>query len=125
MSAHQRQTRRKYVFEKFRGQCVWCRLEFDGVLDNRVTVDHIIPNSQDGSAWWENMLLSCKRCNNARGVAPVEEFISTWSRQGFKPNAKVIIKNKRKAVSNPLCRKDGYRELIHEYLRERKECAIL
>jgi 5-methylcytosine-specific restriction endonuclease McrA len=38
------------------------------------TVDHVIPKSQDGTDDPSNLILSCKRCNDARRDIPLEAF---------------------------------------------------
>ena len=37
------------------------------------TVDHIVPLSKGGSDTWDNVRLTCKRCNSAKGTKDMEE----------------------------------------------------
>ena len=39
------------------------------------TIEHVKPKSLGGSNEWDNLAMSCDRCNNKRGNMPAEEFM--------------------------------------------------
>jgi 5-methylcytosine-specific restriction endonuclease McrA len=59
---------RREVMAKFGGRCSYC-----GRRKAR-TVDHIKPMARAGCDWPDNLLPSCKDCNNAKGDMTVEQF---------------------------------------------------
>lgn len=42
------------------------------------TVDHLIPRSQGGVRYMQNLVGACWQCNNARGDMPYQEFKKVW-----------------------------------------------
>ena len=51
------------VFESFNWHCAYC-----GVKPNILTIDHVIPQSQNGSNEINNLLPACRRCNTRKGA---------------------------------------------------------
>ena len=61
---------RQNVFKRDRYTCVYCG-------SNRrqdLTIDHLIPQSKGGKNTWDNLVTSCKGCNNKKGDMDVENF---------------------------------------------------
>jgi len=54
-------TTRRLVFDRDRGQCVFC-----GTIHN-LTIDHIHPLSKGGNGNIENLQTLCRKCNHAKG----------------------------------------------------------
>jgi 5-methylcytosine-specific restriction endonuclease McrA len=53
--------------------CNYCKKD---LLPDQVTIDHIIPISNGGYIFnWNNLAISCKRCNINKKSQTVEEFI--------------------------------------------------
>jgi 5-methylcytosine-specific restriction endonuclease McrA len=50
-------------------QCCWCRKRMieAGPLDDRPTLEHIVPLSEGGEDTPANLAVACFRCNNRRG----------------------------------------------------------
>ena len=46
-------------------RCVYC-----GKKPHVLTMDHIIPLSQDGSHTWSNIVPACRSCNSRKGAKP-------------------------------------------------------
>jgi 5-methylcytosine-specific restriction endonuclease McrA len=78
--------RRKVVrklIRRFGDICSYCRVPLepepsDGILGPTTrTVDHVVPRSLGGTHNLANLVLSCSRCNGAKGASPVEEFTRT------------------------------------------------
>jgi len=68
-----RQTRalsRKNILVRDRYTCQYCHQSF-GPAD--LTLDHVVPRSKGGNSTWENLVASCRRCNNRKGDRSPEE----------------------------------------------------
>ena len=62
-----RQTRalsRKNILMRDRYTCQYCYKVFSA---SELTLDHVMPRSRGGSSSWENLVTSCRRCNNRKG----------------------------------------------------------
>lgn len=69
-------------------RCCWCGRHvsiFRGRRDS-ATIEHVLPKSQGGTDDWENLAMSCARCNSDRGSQDMETFV---------PSAKNKKKRKR------------------------------
>lgn len=67
---HKVSLNRENIFKRDGYICVYC-----GANNRRhLTIDHIIPQSRGGKNTWENLVTSCKSCNNKKGDMLVEEF---------------------------------------------------
>jgi 5-methylcytosine-specific restriction endonuclease McrA len=67
-----KRTERRYkVYLRDGGICQWCqkRLTFD-----ESTIDHKIAKVNGGSNDFDNLLLSCRRCNNQKAAMSPDEF---------------------------------------------------
>jgi len=61
---------KKNIFKRDGNTCIYCG-------SNRrqdLTIDHIVPQSRGGKNTWENLVTSCKNCNNNKGHMDVESF---------------------------------------------------
>ncbi len=47
-------------------RCVYCREDFSGKSDS-LTLDHVVPSSKGGGSHLDNLVTSCKRCNEKKG----------------------------------------------------------
>ena len=62
-----RQTRslsRKNILLRDRYTCQYCGHVFSA---SELTLDHVTPRSRGGKSSWENLVTSCRRCNNHKG----------------------------------------------------------
>lgn len=62
-----RQTRalsRKNILLRDRFTCQYCGHVFSA---SELTLDHVMPRSRGGKSSWENLVTSCRRCNNHKG----------------------------------------------------------
>jgi 5-methylcytosine-specific restriction endonuclease McrA len=62
-----RQTRslsRKNILVRDRYTCQYCSEVFSA---GELTLDHVMPRSRGGTSSWENLVTSCRRCNNRKG----------------------------------------------------------
>lgn len=68
-----RQTRalsRKNILVRDRHTCQYCERPFSA---GDLTLDHVIPRSRGGTSTWENLVTSCRKCNNRKGDRLPEE----------------------------------------------------
>jgi ssDNA-binding Zn-finger/Zn-ribbon topoisomerase 1 len=66
------------VWNKTGGRCWYCG-NFPDISD--ICIDHQQPKSMDGSDAVENLVVSCRACNSAKGSLNVEEFKRKISRE--------------------------------------------
>lgn len=61
----------KALFARDQHVCAYCGDIFN---DSELTRDHVVPTSKKGANQWNNVVASCKRCNNAKGDRTPEEW---------------------------------------------------
>ena len=66
---------REYLLEKWGRQCAYCDIK--GVL---LQIEHVHPKARGGSNRISNLALACQQCNTAKGVLPVEVFVTNKKR---------------------------------------------
>lgn len=62
-----KEARRKYrdkLYAEQNGLCFWCAGDMDPP-----TVDHVVPICKGGGNSYDNVVLSCHSCNQARGCS--------------------------------------------------------
>lgn len=59
---------RRDILERDRYQCCYCAVR------GADTIDHVFPRSRGGADSWENLVASCKKCNNRKGNRTPEEW---------------------------------------------------
>lgn len=62
---------REYLLEKWHRTCAYC-----GIQNVPLQVEHIVPKSKGGSNRISNLTLACEKCNIAKGVKPIEDFLA-------------------------------------------------
>lgn len=62
---------KEYLLEKWGRKCVYC-----GVENNILETEHIIPKARDGTNRVSNLTISCRACNQSKGILPIEVFLS-------------------------------------------------
>lgn len=55
---------RKNLYIRDRYTCQYCNVQFHG---HELTFDHVVPKASGGKSTWENMVASCRPCNNKKG----------------------------------------------------------
>ena len=63
--------------------CMYCGGKFP---DSVLTRDHIIPLSKGGRDVWENVVTSCRRCNQHKGNALLEDANMELLAMPYRPN---------------------------------------
>ena len=68
---------RRGVLRRDNHRCAYCAAP-------ATTVDHVLPRSRGGQNTWDNLVASCRSCNNTKGDRTPEEM--GWT-LGFTPSA--------------------------------------
>jgi len=61
----------KAALAKHGGTCFYCK---KGVTAEDGTIDHVEAVARGGTSDLQNLLISCKPCNTAKGIKPIEFF---------------------------------------------------
>lgn len=61
---------RKNVWLRDEGKCQYCSLLINS---NEFTIDHIHPKCDGGKSTWENVVVSCYKCNQKKGQKTLKE----------------------------------------------------
>lgn len=68
-----RENKRYKVFDFYEGICVYCGTKVEKVKGG-FTVDHVIPMSRGGASRYDNLVLSCNKCNKEKASFDIEEY---------------------------------------------------
>jgi len=69
-----RQTKRLSIYLRDGLSCAYCGESVESGI--KLTLDHIIPYSKQGSNHESNLITACSTCNSARGNRPINDFIA-------------------------------------------------
>ncbi|WP_373539863.1 HNH endonuclease [Chamaesiphon sp.] len=64
MNSKQKRSKTASLVKDFGSQCWWCGCKLS---PDKITLDHLKPQSKGGSNSLENLRLACFHCNNSRG----------------------------------------------------------
>ena len=94
------------VIERDGERCVWCGawLSHD---DPRATLDHVIPHSLWGTWSIDNLLLSCRDCNEARGNTSAELWLDALEHFGADCDRELAEQAIRRAEESAYARSPG------------------
>jgi len=73
---------RQNVYIRDAGCCMYCGKK---VSLSGFTFDHVIPRSRGGKSCWENIVVSCIRCNGQKGHKSISDYKRALIRQPFAP----------------------------------------
>lgn len=62
---------RRQVIERDGYYCVYCD---EDLRDAEIHLDHVIPESKGGLTTVDNLQVTCRRCNTAKGTLTENEF---------------------------------------------------
>jgi len=62
---------RERVIERDGLWCVYCD---EDLSDAEIHMDHVIPESQGGETTYNNLQVTCRKCNLAKGILTESEF---------------------------------------------------
>lgn len=63
---------RRMVIERDGLRCVYCDLD---LVNNEVHMDHVIPESQGGTTTFDNLQVTCRKCNLEKGILTEDQFV--------------------------------------------------
>lgn len=69
---------RRRVIERDGYYCVYCD---EDLTNGEIHLDHVIPESQGGSTTYNNLQVTCRKCNLAKGVLTESEFVDRLRRR--------------------------------------------
>lgn len=92
------------------GLCFWCRHQMTMRLgcEATATIDHLTPRADGGDNSRGNLVGSCHRCNQLRGLMPWQAFLA-WVQVETLPPPKFIThspKNVRRRMAKKVSAKD-------------------
>jgi 5-methylcytosine-specific restriction endonuclease McrA len=64
---------RRRVIERDGLRCVYCD---EDLTNSEVHLDHVIPESQGGPTTYDNLQVTCRKCNTSKGVLTESEFVN-------------------------------------------------
>jgi 5-methylcytosine-specific restriction endonuclease McrA len=62
---------RKSVIERDGYYCVYCD---EDLTNSEIHLDHVIPESKGGPTTYDNLQVTCRKCNLAKGILTESEF---------------------------------------------------
>ena len=63
---------RRMVIDRDGLHCVYCD---EDLIDQEIHLDHVIPESQGGPTTVDNLQVTCRKCNTAKGILTEAEFV--------------------------------------------------
>lgn len=75
---------RQNVYARDHGRCQYCRAR---VPRHAATYDHVVPRAQGGRTTWENVVISCMRCNQKKGNRTPEQARLTLASTPVRPTS--------------------------------------
>lgn len=71
---------RRQVIERDGLHCVYCD---EDLTNAEVHLDHVIPESKGGLTNYQNLQVTCRKCNLAKGVLSESEFTESLRRRAM------------------------------------------
>jgi len=63
---------RRMVINRDGYYCVYCD---EDLTDSEIHLDHVIPESRGGTTTYDNLQVTCRKCNTSKGILTEEEFV--------------------------------------------------
>ena len=79
---------KRNILKRDNYQCQYC-----GLVDRKMTIDHIVPKKHKGPETWENLVAACVTCNARKGDRPPEQAGLRLLRKPKRPNNVTFIRN--------------------------------
>ncbi len=79
---------RRNIFARDGNQCQYCGSHF---TTSELSLDHVLPRSQQGKSTWENLVCCCVRCNARKGGRTPEQAHMHLIRRPHKPKRNPVI----------------------------------
>ncbi len=79
---------RRNLFARDHNQCQYCGHRFP---TSELSIDHVIPRTQDGPDTWQNLVCACVRCNSRKGGRTPAQANMHLIRQPIEPKRNPLI----------------------------------
>ena len=79
---------RRNIFARDNNQCQYCGKKFP---TSELSLDHVVPRSQNGASTWENIVCACVNCNGRKGGRTPTEASMRLIRKPEKPKRSPIL----------------------------------
>jgi 5-methylcytosine-specific restriction endonuclease McrA len=79
---------RRNIFARDNNQCQYCGKKFP---TSELSLDHVVPRSQNGASTWENIVCACVNCNVKKGGRTPVEANMRLIRKPEKPKRSPIL----------------------------------
>lgn len=79
---------RRNIFARDRNRCQYCGKNYP---TSELSLDHVVPRSQQGKSSWTNLVCCCVRCNARKGGRTPEQAHMTLVRKPYKPKRNPAI----------------------------------
>ena len=73
---------RTNLFVRDRGRCQYCDKRLN---KSRFTIDHVIPKSKGGKTDWNNLVVSCSKCNTKKGDSLLKDINLRLNKKPVQP----------------------------------------
>ena len=64
---------RRMVINRDGYYCVYCD---EDLTDSEIHLDHVIPESRGGTTTYDNLQVTCRKCNTSKGILTEDEFVN-------------------------------------------------
>ena len=75
---------RTNLYIRDKGQCQYCSKKLN---KGRFTLDHVIPKSKGGKTDWNNLVVSCEKCNIKKGDQSLKEVGYSLNQKPCQPKS--------------------------------------
>tara|TARA_R100001591_G_scaffold115659_2_gene131484 strand:+ start:272 stop:805 length:534 start_codon:yes stop_codon:yes gene_type:complete len=99
---------RREIILRDNNTCQYCNLELPS---EKLTLDHIMPKSKGGKNTWDNLVASCKKCNQKKGNRTPEQANMKLINKPVRPKYNILRTISKNQIS----------ELWDDYLWECSE----
>ena len=103
---------------KGRNKCFYCKEEFE---EDKMTVDHMIPQERGGPTITNNLVPSCNKCNSKKSNMTTEQFFKYLSLE--KEERKIYYQNFKKYVK--YMKENELLELPSDWISKKKIQEII
>jgi 5-methylcytosine-specific restriction endonuclease McrA len=79
---------RRNLFARDHNQCQYCGSRFP---TSELSIDHVLPRSQNGPDTWENLVCACVKCNSRKGGRTPEQAHMKLIRKPVRPRRNPLI----------------------------------
>ena len=90
--------KRQNVIWRDNSQCQYCANYF---MQDKLTIDHVLPRSKGGKNTWHNLVTACKKCNQKKGSRTPEQANMRLLRKPYRPKTS-ILRTVKKTDINPI-----------------------